>query len=101
MPPGVEPVRGEPAPKADTTIARNGPTVQPSDASAYAAPKAAIGPAERRSAGPGRDHRTDGMARPASSHAPSGSRANPRAIVNQGNCRCTLSATEINTRPNT
>ena len=46
MPAATDPLR-----KLVTTMARNGPMVQPNDASAYAAPNAAMAGTERVSAG--------------------------------------------------
>src|SRR6185436_19567702 len=77
------------------------PTVQPREANAYAAPKAAVDSADPVSAGarpPTLGRRTS---RPATSQAPTSTTATPSATVNHGSRRCTTSATGARARPKT
>ena len=78
------PATGEPARKLATTMARNGPMVQVSEATAYAAPKPIIEASRRVSLGPFGLQPSVGSDRPASNQTPSSTTTTPMTTVTQG-----------------
>jgi hypothetical protein len=84
----------------DTTMARNGPAAQPSEATAYAIPNSTVDGTEPVSRGAGSPRPGAGSDRPASSQTPAAASAPPNTTVAHGSRGCSHPATGVSARPN-